>query len=205
MRNGKNYCALMVFQFLIVSRKTSAQNLDLRILEAVNPRHPTSQYWQYTSTSAYVFSGIATVTPFIYGVASGNREAQYQSYQVMIAMGLDIIAQEALKITFNRERPGDRYPNLVFPSSPAHGKSFPSGHTSLVFNTAAELTIQYKKWYIAVPAYLWAGSVGYSRLYLGKHYPTDVVGGAATGIGTAYLSTWLNHELFKSYYKHEHE
>jgi len=194
---------MAVFELLIISKKTSAQSTDLRILEAINPRYPTSQYWQYTSTSAYVFSGVATVAPFVYGLVSGNRDAQYRSYQVMIAMGLDIIAQEGLKVTFNRERPGDKYPNLVFPSSPTHGKSFPSGHTSIAFNTAAELTIQYKKWYIAVPAYVWAGSVGYSRLYLGKHYPSDVIGGAATGVGTAYLSTWLNHKLFKSYYKHE--
>jgi len=146
---------------------------------------------------------MATVAPFVYRIVSGDRKAQYRSYEVMIAMGLDIVAQEGLKVTFNRERPGDQYPDLVFPSSPTHGKSFPSGHTSLAFNTAAELTIQYPKWYIAAPAYLWAGSVGYSRLYLGKHYPSDVLGGAATGIGTAYLSAWLNHKLFKSYYKHE--
>jgi membrane-associated phospholipid phosphatase len=203
MRSRKKYGLLIVFHVLIVVKKTSAQNWDLRILEAINPRHPTSEYWQYTSASAYVFSGIATVGPLVYGIASGDRDAQYRSYQVAIAMGLDIIAQGGLKIIINRERPGDRYPNLVFPIAPVHGDSFPSGHTSLAFNTAAELTIQYKKWYIAVPAYLWAGSVGYSRLYLGKHYPTDVLGGAATGIGTAYLSTWLNHKLFKSYYKHE--
>jgi membrane-associated phospholipid phosphatase len=203
MKKKKKYCALIFFELLIVVKKAPAQGWDLRILEAINPRYPTSQYWQYTSASAYVFSGVATVAPFVYSLATGDRDAQYRSYQVMIAMGLDIIAQEGLKVTFNRERPGDKYPTLVFPISPAHGKSFPSGHTSLAFNTAAELTIQCKKWYIAVPAYLWAGSVGYSRLYLGKHYPSDVLGGAATGIGTAYLGTWLNHKLFKSYYKHE--
>jgi hypothetical protein len=198
-----SYCALFIFELLIVVNKTRAQGLDVRILEAINPQHPASQYWKYTSTSAYVFSGVATVAPFVYGLASGDRDAQYRSYQVMIAMGLDVITQEGLKLTFNRERPGDKHPELIFPATPVHGQSFPSGHTSLAFNTAAELTLQYHKWYIAVPAYLWAGTVGYSRLYLGKHYPSDVLGGAATGIGTAYLSTWLNHQLFKSYYKHE--
>jgi membrane-associated phospholipid phosphatase len=40
-------------------------------------------------------------------------------------------------------------------------------------------------------------------MYLGKHYPSDVLGGAASGIGSAYLSTWLNHKFFKTYYSHE--
>lgn len=197
------YCALVIFELLIVVNKTRAQGLDVRILEAINPRYPTSQYWRYTSTSAYVFSGVATVAPFIYGITSGKADARYDSYQILISTGIDVIFMEALKKSINRERPGDKHPDLIFPSSPVHGDSFPSGHTSLAFSTAAELTIIYKRWYIAVPAYLWAGSVGYSRMYLGKHYASDVLGGAATGIGTAYLGTWLNHKLFKLYYKHE--
>ncbi len=188
---------------LLPTKKAHAQGWDLQLLEDINPRYPTSWYWKATSTSAYVFSGVATLTPFVYGLASGNRQEQYQSYQVLIAMGIDIAIAEGLKTTINRERPGDKHPDLIFPSSPTHGGSFPSGHTSIAFNTAAEVTIQYKKWYYAVPAYLWAGSVGYSRMYLGKHYPSDVLGGAATGIGTAYLSTWVNHQFFKSYYRHD--
>lgn len=203
MRKALKYYLMTVFALQFIPTKAPAQSLDLRILEAINPRYPTSNYWKYTSASAYVFSGIATTAPFIYGIASGNKDIQYESYQVLIAMGLDLAAMQALKVSINRERPGDRYPDMVFPSSPTHGQSFPSGHTTIAFNTAAELTIQYKKWYVAVPAYLWAGSVGYSRIYLGKHYPSDVLGGAVTGIGSAYLSTWLNHKLFKTHYCHE--
>ena len=79
-----------------------------------------------------------------------------------------------------------------------HGRSFPSGHTSLAFSTAASLSIQFNKWYVTLPAYLWAGSVAYSRMYLGVHYPTDVLGGAAVGIGSAYLAHWLNQKFFKN-------
>ena len=68
------------------------------------------------------------------------------------------------------------------------GPSFPSGHTSGAFATATILSLEYPKWYVIVPSYLWAGTVGYSRLHLGVHYPTDVLGAMVVGAGSAYLS-----------------
>jgi undecaprenyl-diphosphatase len=47
-----------------------------------------------------------------------------------------------------------------------------------------------------VPAYGWAAMVGYSRLYLGEHYPSDVIAGAAIGAGSAFLSEWLTKKLW---------
>jgi len=38
-------------------------------------------------------------------------------------------------------------------------------------------------------------------MYLGKHYPSDVLGGAILGVGSAYASDWLNRKWFKSYYQ----
>jgi undecaprenyl-diphosphatase len=70
--------------------------------------------------------------------------------------------------------------------------SFPSGHTSSAFNTATFICLTYPKWYVIAPAALWATSVAYSRMYLGVHYPSDVLAGAVLGAGTAYLTYYLN-------------
>ena len=90
----------------------------------------------------------------------------------------------------------EKYPTEIFPYHVIHGKSFPSGHTSIAFSAAASLSIQLKKWYATLAAYLCATSVGYSKIYLGEHYPSDVLAGAAVGLGSAYLAHWLNDKLF---------
>jgi undecaprenyl-diphosphatase len=69
--------------------------------------------------------------------------------------------------------------------------SFPSGHTSSSFSAVTALSRAYPKWYVIAPSFLWAASVGYSRMYLGVHYPTDVTAGAVLGVGTSFAMGWL--------------
>lgn len=176
-----------------------AQNADINILKSINPQNPTSGYWRNTSTSAYYVAGAASFGTLIYGLASGNQTAKQNGLEAVINLSATELFTYVVKMSVNRTRPADRYPNDVFVTSPTHGQSFPSGHSSLAFATAATISIQYHKWYVTVPAYLWASSVGYSRLYLGKHYPSDVLAGAAVGIGTAYAGHWLNQKLFKKH------
>ena len=65
--------------------------------------------------------------------------------------------------------------------------SFPSGHTSSAFAIATSLSASYPKWYVVVPAMTWATSVGVSRVWLGVHYPSDVLVGAGVGAATALI------------------
>ncbi|MBU3677478.1 MAG: phosphatase PAP2 family protein [Chitinophagaceae bacterium] len=99
-----------------------------------------------------------------------------------------------LKRMFNRPRPALTYPDIrAYELETKY--SFPSGHTSNAFVTATSLSLAFKKWYVVVPAYAWATGVGYSRMHLGMHYPTDVLAGALVGAGSAWVcyqgNKWL--------------
>jgi len=177
--------------------KANAQNLDVSILKSINPRYPNSQVWIQASNSAYfVPIGIAA-TQMAYGIIANDKRSRDNSLQTLISVGIGVVASQAMKNAFNRTRPQYQYSSKIFSLSQANTKSFPSGHTTMAFATATTLTLEYKKWYIAVPAYAWATGVAYSRMYEGKHYPSDVLAGAILGTGSALLSHWLSKKLFK--------
>ena len=94
-----------------------------------------------------------------------------------------------LKNTVKRERPFHAYPQLFRKKAKAGELSFPSGHTTAAFATATSMALTYKKWYVTLPAFAWAGGVAVSRMYLGVHYPSDLLGGMIIGVGSSFL-TW---------------
>ena len=89
-----------------------------------------------------------------------------------------ILCNKLLKPLFDRTRPYYvlDYEPLIPPVGDA---SFPSGHTAVSFAAATAIYAINKKWGIA--AYAFAVLMGFSRLYLGVHFPLDVLGGALVG------------------------
>lgn len=174
-----------------------AQNWDIDLLKSINPNPPTSSVWKGVSSTAEPLSVGIPAGMLLVGLINHDGKLKSQSLEILLSVTASAIATEGLKIIVNRQRPYQKYPLDVFPYNASEsGKSFPSAHTSLSFATATSLSLIYKKWYVTVPAFVWATSVGYSRLYLGEHYPSDVIAGAAVGVAGAYISHWLNKKIF---------
>ncbi|MCS6950105.1 MAG: phosphatase PAP2 family protein, partial [bacterium] len=67
--------------------------------------------------------------------------------------------------------------------------SFPSSHAVNNFAAATLFALFYRRW-VAWLAFGLAVLVSYSRIYLGLHYPSDVLGGAAIGVACAFGVVW---------------
>ncbi|TRZ63913.1 phosphatase PAP2 family protein, partial [bacterium] len=74
--------------------------------------------------------------------------------------------------------------------------SFPSGHTSVAFSMATSLTLRYPdKPLLITGLYIYAAAVGFGRVYSGVHYPTDILAGIATGVGSSVLIYSLRKQI----------
>ena len=97
-----------------------------------------------------------------------------------------------LKALVRRERPIAVHPWIVArPQYPGardlDPHSWPSGHATMAAVVAGTIALKHPQPEVVVPAAFWALAVGTSRVWLGVHYPSDVVRGWMLGLGTAIL------------------
>jgi len=99
----------------------------------------------------------------------------------LLALGLAGAATMVIQLTLLRPRPVGMRLLLPVPPFPA----FPSGHAAGAFAVATWVALWRRRW--ALPALSGAALVALSRVYLGVHYPSDVLGGAILGAGSGAL------------------
>src|SRR2546430_15318318 len=94
----------------------------------------------------------------------------------LVADGLGELVADALKGAIPRARP--HVHALV---TRPHTHSFPSGHATTSFACATVIALLLPR--LRIPLFLLAAAVAWSRVYVGVHYPLDVLAGAALGVG----------------------
>jgi membrane-associated phospholipid phosphatase len=182
--------------------KLSAQNWDINTVKAINKWQVHGLSRGLSESGVILPIGIPTAMG-IYALIKKDqpllKDAIYIGTSVIEAAGITYAAKHII----GRDRPFVKYPDKVHPygAPDADSPSFPSGHTAAAFSLATSLSITYPKWYVIAPSAVWACGVGFARINQGVHYPSDVVAGAAIGVGCAfaniYINRWLNKVLFK--------
>jgi membrane-associated phospholipid phosphatase len=110
------------------------------------------------------------------------------AYRLTVSQVATYGAMKGLKTLFRRPRPYRTMSDIQSRSSRyslsgPEGASFafPSGHASMAFAIATSWSLSHPAWYVIGPGAVWASAVALSRVWLGVHYPSDVLAGALLG------------------------
>ena len=143
-----------------------------------------------------ILSGVYVI--FLVAVPLWWRGLRTATFDVLLILAITIVVSEGIKYLVDRPRPCDALANVNtlagYRCSAEFDPAFPSGHASRAFAVAAFLTIRFR-WRLAIPAGAFAVLAGISRVYLGLHWPSDVLGGAVVGIGFAVLIEILSRRV----------
>jgi membrane-associated phospholipid phosphatase len=195
---------ISLFVLLFCFSISNAQNSDIDLLRKLNLNRNTDfdPLMKGVTNSALPISIGTPIIIYTVGLIEKDSTTKKKAIFIAETIAASAFITLALKNITKRDRPYITYPEIdnVIDES---GYSFPSGHTSAAFATATSLSMAYPKWYVIAPSFLWAGAVGYSRMYLGVHYPTDVLAGAIVGSGSAYLCYKLNKWINKKRAPHQ--
>ncbi len=171
-----------------------SQNFDINVVKQLNKNETAAKdnFFKYDAQSVTIINIAAPVAVFTAGLIKHDKILQKDAAYMAGAFVLSSIITTGTKHLVKRNRPYVDYP-FINKLAEGGGYSFPSGHTSAAFTTATSLSLYFPKWYVILPSYLWAASVGYARMYQGVHYPSDVLVGAIVGSGSAWVSYKAQH------------
>jgi undecaprenyl-diphosphatase len=125
----------------------------------------------------------------------GKRADRTVALAGLFALILGHVASDVLKTLTLRPRPFASLPDVRLLISTPRSYAFPSGHATSAFSAATGVVLAANKSLKRVRLWGWgmlvlAAAISYSRIYVGVHYPTDVVAGVSLGIACGWIGAW---------------
>ena len=159
-------------------------NLDIQFFYAIN--HLTHNalldntfLWIHYLTRAGLIYYPLLVAGFLWGNTYMRRFTVYCAGSMLLTY---ITSDLIIKNIVQRPRPFQAISDVIFISPAPHSYSFPSGQASVVFAIATMFFLWFPKYRLNFLVMFLALLVTFDRVYLGHHYPTDVIFGAFLGI-----------------------
>ena len=186
--------------------------LDLALFRLINLRCETDLLEPVMKTLSDLESFLpAILILVIWMVWRDKRRGRFAVLALIVLVPLtDQISSHLLKPAFDRPRPCREEAGIegvrTHGVGCSHRGSFPSSHATNTAGAGMLLALVYRRWSIAVASIL-VFLVGYSRIYLGVHYPSDVLAGWVLGAGLGLLvwrgmrlaeNRWLDYRARKT-------
>ncbi|HEY2421496.1 MAG TPA: phosphatase PAP2 family protein [Neobacillus sp.] len=152
---------------------------DCRVLQKVNRHFDKKVLNLFFRTITNLGGAEITIAVTFLLLVLSSGDARLIALSSALALSASHIPVHFIKRLFPRKRPYLMIEDTRFPENPLQDHSFPSGHTTAIFSVMTPYILSLPQLsFILIPLGL---SVGISRIYLGLHYPSDVLAGAILG------------------------
>jgi len=173
------------------------QNLDIELLTRIYQNRVQwldSGFVVFTDSAGLIAFGVPAVL-LLTSFFTKNAAARRDALRILIPVAISAIVANILKYATDLPRPYEIY-SFIVKLSVGGSPSFPSGHTVDAFAFAVAVGLVYRKWYFTFPSLIWAVLIGYSRMCLGVHFPSDVLAGAIIGAFFASTYQWVEKKIY---------
>lgn len=127
----------------------------------------------------HIGGALFTISSLLLLISFSEFSMRLLALKALLSLTLSHIIVHLIKKVYCRERPYVKLANIHIGANPLKDYSFPSGHTTAVFSIAVVFALHSSL--LAITLLPIAILVGFSRMYLGLHYPTDCMVGAFLG------------------------
>lgn len=169
-------------------------HFERRLFLGIN-QHFDKKHWNlFFRFITQLGSAVVTILTVLLLMVFTSGQTRITAVSCAAALAASHLPVFLLKKIFPRKRPYLVLERTKFPANPLKDHSFPSGHTTAFFSVAIPFTLLFPP--IAVILIPLGLCVGISRIYLGLHYPSDVIAGGILGTCFGCLCFYFTFSFF---------
>lgn len=167
---------------------------DIDLFVYLNSRHVAWLDPVMTTISSFLYWGISFVVIALLVLRKNGYWGKRAVFFALLGLGANSLINNVVKLVIVRDRPAltSSLRGLVHQlDDPGFTTSFFSAHTSNSVCLAIFVALYFRNTYCSIALFAWALLIGYSRIYVGMHFPLDVLTGAIFGLIVGWFTFWI--------------